>query len=123
MSDSKEVPSNVDGASCPSRCYAIGEFVYHDEGEIGLITDENCGDDGRMRYRINYCQGKSLATGVSGGNGPIWRDGYPQPVTEPKDVLFAAAMKEKFRIAGLQKALAEAESNLSALKRARDLLA
>ena len=27
MSDSKEVPSDVDGASCPSRCYAIGDRV------------------------------------------------------------------------------------------------
>jgi hypothetical protein len=26
MSDSKEVPKNVDGASCPSRCYAM--IVY-----------------------------------------------------------------------------------------------
>lgn len=123
MSDSKEQQKDADVTACPSRSYAIGDFVYSDAGGgIGVITDANCGDDGKMYYRINYCQGKDLASGVSGGNGPIWRDGYPKQVTEPRDVLFVAAMKEKFRIANLKKSLADAESNFSALKRARELL-
>jgi hypothetical protein len=107
-----------------SDCYAIGDFVYYEEGHaIGMITDANRRDDGRMHYRIDYCQDKDLSTGPRGGNGPIWQEGYPQPVTEPQDVLFVAAMKERYRIADLKKALSEAVANFSALEKARELLA
>lgn len=102
--------------------FSIGDTVYYDKNEIGIITDvEDC-TNGKRRYRINYCQDKDLNTGPRGGNGPIWKEGYPKPVTEPSDVLFVAALKERSHIAELKKQLAEAESNFSALKKAREIL-
>lgn len=42
MSDSKEVPNDVDGASCPSRCYAALHIAFEVPGnasdDIKLIT-------------------------------------------------------------------------------------
>lgn len=40
MSNSKEVPSDVDGASCPSRCYGDDYRVFRiDDGEIHYVVE------------------------------------------------------------------------------------
>ena len=97
--------------------FTVGDFVYYRDGEIGQITHaDNNG------YRINYCQGKDLVSGCRGGNGPIFQEGYPKPVTEPADVLFVRAMKERDLINALSRQLKKAEANFEALKTARELL-
>ena len=113
--------------SVPLECgvmptFKVGEYVYYEKGRsIGKISDIIEGENGPS-YRINYCQFKDPDRGTCGGNGPIWREGYPQYVTEASDVLFVAAMKEADEIKRLRMDLEQAERNYSALKRARGIL-
>jgi hypothetical protein len=95
--------------------------VYYDVGEIGKITHVGY-EAGKVSYRIDYCQGKDLSTGPRGGNGPVWREGFPKPITEPTDVLFVAAMKERCRIQALTKDLGKAEKNFESLKHSIELI-
>jgi len=104
--------------------FKVGDYVYYDSGGdgIGQISNVHESDDGVSHYRINYCQFKDPDRGISGGNGPIWRDGFPKPVTKPTDILFVAAMKEMDKIKSLEIELKETKDNFSALKRARELI-
>ena len=98
--------------------FRIGDAVYYNKGtEIGIITDADKLDDGSISYRIDYCQDKDLETGRRGGNGPIWRKGYPKPVTEPADILFVFGVKELERARFLEHHLKIANENLIAIKR------
>ncbi len=58
MSDSKEVPSNVDGASGPSRCYAGSRFVEVGSVTIGCMSEESRDllDTIMDEYRKHYNQ-------------------------------------------------------------------
>ena len=101
-----------------------GDYVYYSKGEIGRISDANHDEsiDPTCRYRVDYCQGKDLITGARGGNGPIWREGYPKQISEPDDILFVSAMKQKELITGLKKQLKIHEGYFEALKIARQVL-
>ena len=102
--------------------FKVGDYVYYEKGRsIGKISDILEGEN-EPSYRINYCQFKDPDRGTCGGNGPIWREGYPQYVTEASDVLFVAAMKEADEIKRLKMDLEQAERNYSALKRSRGIL-
>lgn len=112
-------PATPVGPAAP--CYALGEAVYYNESkEIGIITDKAL-RGGQWEYRINYCQGKDL-TGPRGGNGPVWREGYPQPVTDPSDILYVKALQLTMRSRTLKRELESIESDIAAVVRARTLL-
>ena len=116
-------PGNAaDQSPRPDVQFSIGDFVYYQAGEIGKITDVSTFEDGVVNYRIDYCQGKDLSTGPRGGNGPVWVKGYPKPITEPVDVLFVAAMKERYRIDALTKDLEQSKTNFRSLKHSIELL-
>lgn len=103
--------------------FNVNDFVYHDSGNsVGQISDIHKNNDGDYRYRINYCQFKDADRGTCGGNGPIFKKGYPVKVTEPVDVLFVAAMKERIEIKRLKNELKNAESNFAALKKSQEIL-
>ena len=100
--------------------FKVGDFVYYEESDdIGQITDV---DSEFCHYRINYCQFKDPDRGTSGGNGPVFREGYPKPVTKLPDVLFVFAMKEREKIKSLESSLKEANKNFTAIKLARKLI-
>lgn len=103
--------------------FQVGDFVYYAKDSIGQITDVVLGNNGDIHhYRVDYCQSKDPDEGVCGGNGPIWKIGFPKKVTEPVDVLFVAAVKERSEADRLRKKLAIAEDNFKALKRAVNIL-
>jgi len=102
--------------------FKVGDFVYFSPNEIGRITHIGNENKDNISYQIDYCQGKDLDSGCRGGNGPIFREGFPKQITEPADVLFVRAMKEKLLIEKLSRELKQAEANFNALKRARELV-
>ena len=106
---------------CPE--FDVGDFVYIDNSDdVGQISDVHQRDSGKHGYRVSYCQFKDPDRGTCGGNGPVWVEGYPKPVTEPADVLFVAAMKESEKIKLLKRELKNAEINFADLKRAKCIL-
>lgn len=103
--------------------FDVGDFVYIDfKNSIGQISDINMQDDGNLNYQVYYCQGKDPDKGVIGGNGPIFMEGYPKKITNPSDILFVVAMKERAKIKNLKIELILAEDNFKALKIARNIL-
>lgn len=103
--------------------FNIGDFVYISDGnDIGQVTDVNERHGGGWNYRVNYCQFKDPDRGIVGGNGPVFREGYPKKVTEPIDVLFVAARKERAEIERLRSKVESAENNFEVLKKALNIL-
>jgi hypothetical protein len=115
------IGSVADQSKLGSAEFAVGDFCYYDGGEIGRITHVSL-EGGKHSYRIDYCQGKDLLSGPRGGNGPVWREGFPKPVTETVDVLFVAAMKERYRMHALIKDLDQSKTNFKSLKHSIELI-
>ena len=101
--------------------FEVGDFVYIDESkDIGIVTDVR--PEMADPYRVDYCQNKDPLSPRRGGNGPVWRKGYPQEVTDPADVVFVHAARTQFRIAELKKKLGYEELCFDSLQRAHRLL-
>lgn len=98
--------------------FNIGDYVYYSGTNIGKITDKREVEIGTSKYsyRIDYCQNKDIETGPSGGNGPIWVEGYPKRVTEFTDILIIRAFESRDRIKRLESLLRKEQKIFNSLK-------
>lgn len=109
----------------PPAEFKVGDAVYYcgDENgyEIGFITDVTY-NGAVWNYRIDYCQHKDMDRPRLGGNGSVFRPGFPKPVTKAADIIFVKGAAVSQRIKTLKRDLAYAEHDLAALKRAYALV-
>jgi hypothetical protein len=100
--------------------FNLGDFVYHESGEIGQITDIT--DNGNLHYRISYCQFKDIDRGTCGGNRPIFKEGYPKKVTNCNDILFVEGVKLLGKIKETEKELLDLKVKFNAIKTTRNTI-
>jgi hypothetical protein len=100
--------------------FQVGDLVYHSRTGIGEISDVYF-KDGEYSYRVNYCQ--FLKMTPQGGNGGVWRKGYPRPVEgDAADELYVQAFYLNRECERMEKRLRAMKIDLDAMKRAREIL-
>ena len=104
--------------------FQLGDIVRYGPGrdDLGVICHmpSEPGED----YSVRYIQWSDLShpPREGGGMGPVWREGYPQPLQTPRDHLIAAGVRAWDRLEAAREEMQRAERDIEAIRRVLRLL-
>lgn len=107
----------------PIQEFAINEIVYYEDGGLGLISTAML-RDGKWCYYVDYFnRNQAIGEMPCGGNGPVFRDGFPKKVEDPRGRLFLAGYQAAVDLRRATDAVAKAKADLEAIRRSAELIA